>query len=104
MNLLIAMLVIPAVIATYLTGVFCRRSISRGRQPSFVPAVIATFCAPLVIILASERSALFTTRYWQGDSTGRPAPYFLLFVGACIVISILPCLGVVFWYRRKTKR
>jgi len=101
------MLLVPLVIAVYLTSVSCRRKVSRGRQPSFLPAIVTTLCGPVivtvVVALFVERSAVFTRRYWQGDSTGQPALYFLLYMAACTAITLLPTLGVVLFYRRKIK-
>jgi hypothetical protein len=57
-----------------------------------------------MLILASERGALFTRRYWHENSMGSPIQGFLIYLIFGLAISIIPTLGVVFLYRKKMKK
>jgi hypothetical protein len=92
------------VIAVYLTSLICRSNLSRYRQSSFWTAIFACFAAAIMLILASERDALFTGRSWHENSMGSPTQGFLIYLIFSLAISIIPTLGVVFLYRKKMKK
>lgn len=103
MELLIATILVSAAIAIYLTALVCRRSLARGRRPPFWPAVVATLCAPIFIIVANERGELFSHRFWQGNAKGEPLTLLVIFVCICSIATIIPTITVVALYRRKLK-
>lgn len=93
-------------IAYLITRLLCRRTIAVHRQPSYLLAVIGSFCAPLIMPFMIFGSRLFTRHFWTDlfNDDRLPAVIFVpLVFGVCFVVSLVPALLAVCHCRHKLR-
>jgi hypothetical protein len=95
---ILALSCLEAFLAPPVTALLCRHRVTRGKKVSYRTAVAGAYIADLlvlcIVLIGVARFEIWTLEYWTAIVIG---------YGLLGLFAVLPALGVVHYYQRRTK-